>query len=531
MWARASAPYDAARVRRPPRQGARLGSATTPPRAASSRRRATASAAWVPVLRWTGSRAPANRRGGGAVRERLTIVGIPGAVRRPRPRAHHAGLPARPRPLPLRPLLPAASVGRSYGIRCCVGPKITASASVWGIPPAVDDSTAGRPRSSPSVTTARLLRGSGGLLGPKEAATCPSRWTRERVDPRPSRGSREVLGLRAAPEKDLSVIGLGSGCKVARFSSQDGGGSWTRAGGGGPTWHLSPASSPDTVASPAGPRTPPCTPAAVWTLKETSSGSSARRQGAGHRRHRSQLGHAGQPPRRRRHPLHQRRLRCRPGQAAGLRGGGHAERRRGEPAGTAWAACRAPSHEPSARRAAPSPPRSADNLYVSTDGGKSWPGPVRRLSRGYARPMKVLVTGGAGYIGSTTAKALEEAGHTPVIFDSLLTGPRAFVGDRAFYEGDVADRSCCRGGRGPSRHRLHDPHGRPDRGAGVRRPPYTTTATTSPSPWRCSTSWSGSTSHGWCSPPRPPSMPGRGVRGRRRVAARARPRRTPGPST
>jgi UDP-glucose 4-epimerase len=54
--------------------------------------------------------------------------------------------------------------------------------------------------------------------------------------------------------------------------------------------------------------------------------------------------------------------------------------------------------------------------------------------------MKVLVTGGAGYIGSTTAKALEEAGHVPVILDSLLSGPRVFVRDRIFYEGDVADR-------------------------------------------------------------------------------------------
>jgi UDP-glucose 4-epimerase len=58
--------------------------------------------------------------------------------------------------------------------------------------------------------------------------------------------------------------------------------------------------------------------------------------------------------------------------------------------------------------------------------------------------MKVLVTGGAGYIGSTTAKALEEAGHTPVILDSLLTGPRAFVRGRIFYEGDVADRALLR---------------------------------------------------------------------------------------
>jgi UDP-glucose 4-epimerase len=58
--------------------------------------------------------------------------------------------------------------------------------------------------------------------------------------------------------------------------------------------------------------------------------------------------------------------------------------------------------------------------------------------------MKVLVTGGAGYIGSTTAKALEDAGHVPVILDSLLTGPRAFVRDRIFYEGDVADRELLR---------------------------------------------------------------------------------------
>jgi UDP-glucose 4-epimerase len=55
--------------------------------------------------------------------------------------------------------------------------------------------------------------------------------------------------------------------------------------------------------------------------------------------------------------------------------------------------------------------------------------------------MKILVTGGAGYIGSTTAKALEQAGHTPVILDSLVTGPLAFVRDRIFYEGDIADRA------------------------------------------------------------------------------------------
>ncbi|SDT03103.1 UDP-galactose 4-epimerase [Nocardioides scoriae] len=58
--------------------------------------------------------------------------------------------------------------------------------------------------------------------------------------------------------------------------------------------------------------------------------------------------------------------------------------------------------------------------------------------------MKVLITGGAGYIGSTTALALERAGHVPVVLDSLVTGPRAFVGDRIFYEGDIADRALVR---------------------------------------------------------------------------------------
>jgi UDP-glucose 4-epimerase len=54
--------------------------------------------------------------------------------------------------------------------------------------------------------------------------------------------------------------------------------------------------------------------------------------------------------------------------------------------------------------------------------------------------MKVLITGGAGYIGSTVASALEDSGHTPVILDSLVTGRAEFVRGRAFYHGDIADR-------------------------------------------------------------------------------------------
>ena len=41
--------------------------------------------------------------------------------------------------------------------------------------------------------------------------------------------------------------------------------------------------------------------------------------------------------------------------------------------------------------------------------------------------MKVLISGGAGYIGSTIASALLDSGHTPVLLDSLVTGRREFT--------------------------------------------------------------------------------------------------------
>jgi UDP-glucose 4-epimerase len=54
--------------------------------------------------------------------------------------------------------------------------------------------------------------------------------------------------------------------------------------------------------------------------------------------------------------------------------------------------------------------------------------------------MKVLVTGGAGYIGSTVVSACLDAGIIPVVLDNLATGCRRFVADRIFYEGDIADQ-------------------------------------------------------------------------------------------
>src|SRR5580698_4383482 len=52
----------------------------------------------------------------------------------------------------------------------------------------------------------------------------------------------------------------------------------------------------------------------------------------------------------------------------------------------------------------------------------------------------VLVTGGAGYIGSHTVYALLDRGDKVVVLDDLSTGVKAQVGKNAvFVEGDVAD--------------------------------------------------------------------------------------------
>ena len=54
--------------------------------------------------------------------------------------------------------------------------------------------------------------------------------------------------------------------------------------------------------------------------------------------------------------------------------------------------------------------------------------------------MNVFVTGGAGYIGSATAEALLSAGHSVMIFDSLVTGHRAAVPEGAdFIQADLSD--------------------------------------------------------------------------------------------
>ena len=52
---------------------------------------------------------------------------------------------------------------------------------------------------------------------------------------------------------------------------------------------------------------------------------------------------------------------------------------------------------------------------------------------------KVLVTGGAGYIGSHTAKLLKAAGIEPVVYDNLSTGNLSALRWGPFVHGDILD--------------------------------------------------------------------------------------------
>jgi UDP-glucose 4-epimerase len=55
--------------------------------------------------------------------------------------------------------------------------------------------------------------------------------------------------------------------------------------------------------------------------------------------------------------------------------------------------------------------------------------------------MRVLVTGGAGYIGSVVVAELARAGHTAVVLDNLQQGHREALDESVpFVQGDVADR-------------------------------------------------------------------------------------------
>ncbi|NGX47395.1 MAG: UDP-glucose 4-epimerase [Chlamydiae bacterium] len=57
----------------------------------------------------------------------------------------------------------------------------------------------------------------------------------------------------------------------------------------------------------------------------------------------------------------------------------------------------------------------------------------------YSENANILVTGGAGYIGSHTCKALREKGFNPIVYDSLINGSEEAVKWGPFIKGDLLD--------------------------------------------------------------------------------------------
>ena len=55
--------------------------------------------------------------------------------------------------------------------------------------------------------------------------------------------------------------------------------------------------------------------------------------------------------------------------------------------------------------------------------------------------MKILISGGAGYIGSQVSNLLLDRGHKVTIIDNLITGSKKLIPKRAkFYSYDIANR-------------------------------------------------------------------------------------------
>src|ERR1700737_3809026 len=77
-------------------------------------------------------------------------------------------------------------------------------------------------------------------------------------------------------------------------------------------------------------------------------------------------------------------------------------------------------------------------LYIAVLGDKTQN--LRNCEADVNDGPAILVTGGAGYIGSHCCRALAAAGFDPVVFDNFSTGHRGFVAG-ALVTGDIADKA------------------------------------------------------------------------------------------
>jgi UDP-glucose 4-epimerase len=64
----------------------------------------------------------------------------------------------------------------------------------------------------------------------------------------------------------------------------------------------------------------------------------------------------------------------------------------------------------------------------------------KRIGNGNSSMTNILVTGGAGYIGSHTCLRFAQKGYTPVVLDNLVNGHREFVRWGPFEQADVRDQ-------------------------------------------------------------------------------------------
>src|SRR3990172_12950816 len=81
-------------------------------------------------------------------------------------------------------------------------------------------------------------------------------------------------------------------------------------------------------------------------------------------------------------------------------------------------------------------PRRSGGLQASTSAGRPEPSST---TSGDVKPMRILVVGGAGYIGSVTVAQALAAGHEVTVLDSLVNGHKAAVSHGAeFVNGDLA---------------------------------------------------------------------------------------------